>query len=58
MQLLLSAETRKEIAGSVTYINVLSTCATIVFSWVLRTTGDTQILTSMGIFWRRCPYHF
>ena len=40
--LLLTAETRKEIAGTVTYLTVLSTSVTIVFSSVLRTTRDTQ----------------
>ena len=31
MRLLLTAEARKEIAATITYINVLPTCATIVF---------------------------
>ena len=34
--LLLTADTRKVIAGTVTYINVLSTCVNIVLSLVLR----------------------
>ena len=32
------------IADTVTYINVLSTYVTIVFSWVLRKTGDTHFI--------------
>ena len=34
--LLITADTRKVIAGTVTYINVLSTCVNIVLAWVLR----------------------
>ena len=43
MLLLLIAETRIEIAGTVTYINVLSTCVTIDLTCVLQTARDTQL---------------
>ena len=58
MALLLTAETRKAIAGTITYINVLSTCVTIVFSWVLGTARNTQLYAQMGIFKRWCPCLF